>query len=123
MRHGMSHVQEEGFFLISSDKVASPFRITGGKRGLVVQCLDQVHGFISFDKRKLDNTRFPAIRIGNPFPVVPNRPHVIGIGQPQVFIKTILRSEERRVGKECVSKCRSRWSPYHSKKNTETTTK
>src|SRR3546814_14993678 len=25
------------------------------------------------------------------------------------------RSEERRVGKECVSTCRSRWSPYHSK--------
>src|SRR3546814_7228526 len=23
------------------------------------------------------------------------------------------RSEERRVGKECVRKCRSRWSPYH----------
>src|SRR3546814_11105763 len=23
------------------------------------------------------------------------------------------RSEERRVGKECVSKCSSRWSPYH----------
>src|SRR3546814_20095838 len=27
------------------------------------------------------------------------------------------RSEERRVGKECVSTCRSRWSPYHSEKN------
>src|SRR3546814_18265135 len=27
-----------------------------------------------------------------------------------------LRSEERRVGKECVSPCRSRWSQYHSKK-------
>src|SRR3546814_18205153 len=26
-----------------------------------------------------------------------------------------LRSEERRVGKECVSTCRSRWSPYHKK--------
>src|SRR3546814_10353564 len=25
----------------------------------------------------------------------------------------ISRSEERRVGKECVSTCRSRWSPYH----------
>src|SRR3546814_18248476 len=24
-----------------------------------------------------------------------------------------LRSEERRVGKECVSKCRYRWTPYH----------
>src|SRR3546814_14501017 len=28
----------------------------------------------------------------------------------------IVRSEERRVGKECVSTCRSRWSPYHEKK-------
>src|SRR3546814_5174514 len=26
------------------------------------------------------------------------------------------RSDERRVGKECVSTCRSRWSPYHKKK-------
>src|SRR3546814_12598641 len=30
------------------------------------------------------------------------------IGQERVQ-----RSEERRVGKECVSTCRSRWSPYH----------
>src|SRR3546814_13388754 len=28
------------------------------------------------------------------------------------LIPTIARSEERRVGKECVSTCRSRWSPY-----------
>src|SRR3546814_2138359 len=27
--------------------------------------------------------------------------------------RTVDRSEERRVGKECVSTCRSRWSPYH----------
>src|SRR3546814_4734784 len=27
--------------------------------------------------------------------------------------KQATRSEERRVGKECVSTCRSRWSPYH----------
>src|SRR3546814_20450469 len=31
----------------------------------------------------------------------------------------VARSEERRVGKECVSTCRSRWSPDHSKKNIE----
>src|SRR3546814_12422663 len=31
----------------------------------------------------------------------PGTPHIVG------------RSEERRVGKECVSTCRSRWSPYH----------
>src|SRR3546814_14485862 len=31
--------------------------------------------------------------------------------------RRMFRSEERRVGKECVSTCRSRWSPYHEKKN------
>src|SRR3546814_18973685 len=41
----------------------------------------------------------------------------------RLFITTIrhqgatrVSSEERRVGKECVSTCRSRWSPYHKKK-------
>src|SRR3546814_20781237 len=29
------------------------------------------------------------------------------------------RSEERRAGEECVRLCRSRWSPYQSKKNTQ----
>src|SRR3546814_19355384 len=33
----------------------------------------------------------------------------------------IIRSEERRVGKECVSTCRSRWSPYHKKNNKKDT--
>src|SRR3546814_9811060 len=46
--------------------------------------------------------------------VAPHEHHVatgatgpVGPGHPQA------RSEERRVGKECVSTCRSRWSPYH----------
>src|SRR3546814_16315913 len=30
--------------------------------------------------------------------------------------KLVYRSEERRVGKQCVSTCRSRWSPYPYKK-------
>src|SRR3546814_3687797 len=30
-----------------------------------------------------------------------------------VAVSLSARSEERRVGKECVSTCRSRWSPYH----------
>src|SRR3546814_15984115 len=33
------------------------------------------------------------------------------------------RSEERRVGKECVSTCRSRWSPSHYKQNKNHPTK
>src|SRR3546814_16937087 len=31
----------------------------------------------------------------------------------QAYWSALARSEERRVGKECVSTCRSRWSPYH----------
>src|SRR3546814_18375057 len=44
-------------------------------------------------------------------------------GERPVFVRVVnqgaygdiggIRSEERRVGKECVSTCRSRWSPYH----------
>src|SRR3546814_1151180 len=31
----------------------------------------------------------------------------------RINFDNLTRSEERRVGKECVSTCRSRWSPYH----------
>src|SRR3546814_19942400 len=30
-----------------------------------------------------------------------------------IEVAIVRRSEERRVGKECVSTCRARWSPYH----------
>src|SRR3546814_20895392 len=72
------------------------------------------------------------------FPVLDSVGHVIGIGGIHMNISEIkekerqlriardeaeranhaksARSEERRVGKECVSTCRSRWSPYHKKK-------
>src|SRR3546814_2593047 len=33
--------------------------------------------------------------------------------EPKPLSQVKDRSEERRVGKECVSTCRSRWSPYH----------
>src|SRR3546814_14685639 len=33
-----------------------------------------------------------------------------------VTSRSVTRSEERRVGQECVSTCRSRWSPYHYNK-------
>src|SRR3546814_11515597 len=38
-----------------------------------------------------------------------------------VVVSQKTRSEERRVGKECVSTCRSRWSPSHYKTNTALT--
>src|SRR3546814_11515450 len=40
---------------------------------------------------------------------------VRGTRDSQACIAAGSRSEERRVGKECVSTCRSRWSPFHEK--------
>src|SRR3546814_18428768 len=37
------------------------------------------------------------------------------------WLQRASRTEERRVGKECVSTCRSRWSPYNQKKNPHST--
>src|SRR3546814_14472841 len=45
----------------------------------------------------------PGVRVYRVF-----QPAAIGAAPPLVA-----RSEERRVGKKCVSTCRSRWSPYH----------
>src|SRR3546814_13341708 len=45
----------------------------------------------------------------------------VGMQQFDVALAAVdNRSEERRVGKECVSTCRSRWSQYHSKKKKKT---
>src|SRR3546814_3859338 len=43
------------------------------------------------------------------------RPLILALANPtpEITPEAIKRSEERRVGKECVSTCRSRWSPYH----------
>src|SRR5210317_754747 len=37
----------------------------------------------------------------------------LGLVPKGVGVRIMLRSEERRVGKECRIGCRSRWSPYH----------
>src|SRR3546814_16231883 len=37
---------------------------------------------------------------------------IVVYGRLQPIITTLASSEERRVGKECVRPCRSRWSPY-----------
>src|SRR3546814_5288094 len=45
-----------------------------------------------------------------------NNPLRVQAGYPFAYVVALFvhqRSEERRVGKECVSTCRYRWSPYH----------
>src|SRR3546814_13900354 len=45
----------------------------------------------------------------------------LSVPLPRPNLQVSVRSEERRVGKECFSTCRSRWSPYHKKKKQHTT--
>src|SRR3546814_11766397 len=60
------------------------------------------------DARVDEMIRRLAIKVGDADSPVAT---LSGGNQQKVVIAK--RSEERRVGKECVSTCRSRWSPYH----------
>ena len=64
--------------------------------------------------------RFISLRLINAdvdyathFPAGYEDGHTSGLRLPRVRAATRSRSEERRVGKECMPVCRSRWSPYH----------
>ena len=46
-------------------------------------------------------------------PPSPQRAYLLSLSIQVRPITATLRSEERRVGKECSFRCRSRWSPYH----------
>src|SRR3546814_16876735 len=45
-----------------------------------------------------------------------------GLHHDTAWKRLVIRSEERRVGKECVSTCRSRWSTYHSENKQQKST-
>src|SRR3546814_14535062 len=78
--------------------------------------------FIPWEKRPVAKTSAQLCTIGK---LLKSARSVIHAGDPddegQLIVDEILqwagsrlpRSEERRVGKEGVSTCRSRWSPYH----------
>src|SRR3546814_15629798 len=56
-----------------------------------------------------------AIGVSKPLSVYVNTEgtNEVSEGKLAKVLQELMRSEERRVGKECVSTCRSRWSPYH----------
>src|SRR3546814_10470978 len=69
---------------------------------LITAQVEKIDGVSSVNS--LTNTPDPIANVDDPpllIPQIPTSPEALA------------RSEERRVGKECVSTCRSRWSPYH----------
>ena len=72
----------------------------------------------TLEKKRLMNPTEMYLRLsiddGEPFDFIPGQfveVSIAGVGEVPITISS--RSEERRVGKECTSWCRSRWSPYH----------
>src|SRR3546814_19105163 len=62
---------------------------------------------------KADRRQLLHAYLGFPFYDLATLPLLQGEGLDEFDPVKVDRSEERRVGKECVSTCRSRWSPYH----------
>src|SRR3546814_15275872 len=109
--------------MVSTDKAVNPTKVMGASKRIAeiyIQGLNKYAGEHSFNaglNKELNNgfdrkvliepltTRFITTRFGN---VLGSNGSVIPL-----FKSQLERSEERRVGKECVSTCRSRWSPYH----------
>src|SRR3546814_16490822 len=90
------------------------FTPEGAKEGKQTTRSGEDHGVIVASAvvrqyRLLDPKSPIEVYAANPFGLTKN-------AAGKSFLKLDFRSEERRVGKECVSTCRSRWSTYHSKK-------
>src|SRR3546814_11015326 len=85
---------------------------------------DLLHALLRFHTRPInvmvyDGSKIPNLKGGFPLRCFQrlSRPYIATLRHPwqddRYTRGMFTRSEERRVGKECVSTCRSRWSPYH----------
>src|SRR3546814_3803548 len=72
------------------------------------RALDLFSGFMP-EVRALDDSETLTFLHGT----ISTRRHDVAVPETPMYLDGLLRSEERRVGKECVSTCRSRWSPYN----------
>src|SRR3546814_1082343 len=98
-------------FLFSSRRRHTRCALVTGVQTCALPILAAIPGFAVVDGER---TRQAMRQLD---PAGASRPDIEGLATiaaaQRVLQPTLVRSEERRVGKECVSTCRSRWSPYH----------
>ena len=90
--------------------------LLGGYRG-ILQC----DGYAAYKKLAGSRTADPSITLAFCWSHVRRGFYDLAKTKAPIAIETLkriaalyeIRSEERRVGKECHTTCRSRWSPYH----------
>src|SRR3546814_7830345 len=94
------------FMFLYKQKTAYEMRISDWSSDVCSSDLASIGQRIHFRRTLARGSRLADHHLGV---APPQFPHVI----VEAHALEQLRSEERRVGKECVSTCRSRWSPYH----------
>src|SRR3546814_10759227 len=94
------------YFFFFKQKTAYEMRISDWSSDVCSSDLEEVGVEGPLEDEEDDDDRHDAHKLG------PERAHD---DDAHVSVVRIVRnrSAERRVGKECVSTCRSRWSPYH----------
>src|SRR3546814_19050318 len=102
-------------------KTAYEMRISDWSSDVCSSDLASIHPFVPRLIR-IFRSRYPGVGVSlvehSTLELV-QRVHNGSVDLPFVRAPTLeMRSEERRVGKECVSTCRSRCPPYHKKKKT-----
>src|SRR3546814_1241655 len=103
------------YFFFFKQKTAYEMRISDWSSDVCSSDLllpGEIEGRREADQRR---PRARPVSLAEP---VPLGVEVVDQPDPQAELRQVVgemhpRSEERRVGKECVSTCRSRWSPYH----------
>src|SRR3546814_6540151 len=95
----------------SSDVCSSDLEGTGSQRLSSAQFIHEIRNIAERQRRVVT---FGCFRLPGKKEVKMSAPPCGILAITMAFdLGRIQNSEERRVGKECVSTCRSRWSPYH----------
>src|SRR3546814_10790515 len=102
-------------FVFFKQKTAYEMRISDWSSDVFSSDLDAVGGVGQLDPAVADRRPAIAVQEVGAFANVITDLDPVALEDALVAgpVGNDLRSEERRVGKECVSTCRSRWSPYH----------
>src|SRR3546814_15664681 len=120
----MLHVRPLSFLTLASPDLGSLLRLESRVEGLGGWLQSRLQGGAESAERHRFIEGFVTASLvfcTGPLTILGSLNDGLGNGADQLYLKSALdgfaaiafRSEERRVGKECVSTCRSRWSPYH----------